>query len=35
MSEYGIVLTTFANEQQAKPVIDEILECKLAACVQK
>ena len=35
MSEYGIVLTTFANEQQAKPVIDEILECKLAACVQE
>jgi periplasmic divalent cation tolerance protein len=35
VSEYGIVLTTFANEQQAKPVIDEILECKLAACVQE
>ena len=25
VSEYGIVLTTFANEQQVKPVIDEIL----------
>lgn len=35
MGKYGIVLTTFENEQQAKPVIDEILKCKLAACVQE
>lgn len=35
MSNYGIVLTTFENEQQARPVIDEIIRCKLAACVQE
>ncbi|HPT78082.1 MAG TPA: divalent-cation tolerance protein CutA [Candidatus Atribacteria bacterium] len=35
MGEYGIVMTTFANEEQAKPVIDEIIRCKLAACVQE
>jgi len=35
MGKYGIVLTTFENEQQAKPVIDEIIRCKLAACVQE
>jgi periplasmic divalent cation tolerance protein len=35
MSKYGIVLTTFENEQQAKPIIDEIIRCKLAACVQE
>jgi len=35
MGNYGIVLTTFENEQQARPVIDEILRCKLAACVQE
>lgn len=35
MSEYGIVLTTFSNEEQAKPVIDEILRCNLAACIQE
>ena len=35
MSRYGIVMTTFENEQQAKPVIDEILRCSLAACVQE
>lgn len=35
MKAYGIVLTTFENEQQAKPVIDEILRCNLAACVQE
>lgn len=35
MGEYGIVLTTFENEQQAKPVIDEIIRCRLAACVQE
>lgn len=35
MREYGIVLTTFEDEQQAKPVIDEIMRCKLAACIQE
>lgn len=35
MGGYGIVLTTFKNEQQARPVIDEIIRCKLAACVQE
>jgi len=35
MSKYGIVITTFENEEQAKPVIDEIVRCKLAACVQE
>lgn len=35
MHAYGIVLTTFENEQQARPVIDEILRCRLAACVQE
>lgn len=34
MGIYGIVLTTFENEQQSMPVIDEIIRCKLAACVQ-
>lgn len=35
MGKYGIVLTTFESDQQAKPVIDEVLRCKLAACVQE
>lgn len=35
MGKYGIVLTTFENEQQAKPVIDDVLSSKLAACVQE
>jgi periplasmic divalent cation tolerance protein len=35
MGKYGIALTTFENEQQAKPIIDEIIKCKLAACVQE
>jgi len=35
MGKYGIALTTFENEEQAKPVIDEIIGCKLAACVQE
>lgn len=26
MGKYGIAMTTFENEQQAKPVIDEILK---------
>lgn len=35
MRQYGIVLTTFENEGQAGPVIEEILGCRLAACVQE
>ncbi|MFU0826752.1 MAG: Divalent-cation tolerance protein CutA [Lachnoclostridium sp.] len=35
MGKYGIVLTTFENEEQAKPVIDEIIKSKLAACAQE
>jgi len=35
VGKYGIALTTFENEQQAMPVIDEIIRCKLAACVQE
>ena len=35
MGTYGIVLTTFENEHQARPVIDEVLSSKLAACVQE
>ena len=35
MGKYGIVLTTFENAQQAKPVIDEMIRCKLAACIQE
>ena len=35
MGTYGIAMTTFKNEQQAQPVIDEIIRCKLAACVQE
>lgn len=35
MGKYGIVLTTFENEEQAKPIIDEVIKSKLAACVQE
>lgn len=35
IGKYGIVLTTIENEQQARPIIDEIITCKLAACVQE
>lgn len=35
MSKYGIVLTTFKNEEQAKPIIEDIINSKLAACVQE
>ena len=35
MSKYGIVLTTFESEEQARPVIDKILRSKLAACIQE
>ncbi|KXB55494.1 divalent-cation tolerance protein CutA [Lachnoanaerobaculum saburreum] len=35
MSEYCIVLTTFENKEQAKPIIDIILQEKLAACIQE
>lgn len=34
MNGYCIVLTTFESSQQAQPVIDQILERKLAACIQ-
>jgi len=35
LMSYGIVLTTFADRQQAQPVIDEIIKSGLAACVQE
>lgn len=35
MSEYCMVITTFENNEQAKPVIDALLEKKLVACVQE
>lgn len=35
MSEYCIVLTTFENKEQGKPVMDIILQERLAACVQE
>lgn len=35
MSEYCIVLTTFENKEQSKPVIDIILQEQLVACVQE
>ncbi len=35
MKKYGIVLTTFESEQQARPLINEIISCKLAACAQE
>ena len=35
MGKYGIVLTTFENEEQAKPIIEEIIRSKLAACAQE
>ena len=35
MAEYGIALTTFADERQATPVIEEILNRNLAACAQE
>jgi periplasmic divalent cation tolerance protein len=35
MSEYCIVLTTFENKEQGKPVIDTILQEQLVACVQE
>lgn len=34
MGEYGIVMTTFENKEQAIPVIDKVLQRQLAACVQ-
>lgn len=34
MQKYCIVITTFESETQAQPVIDTVLENKLAACVQ-
>ncbi len=35
MGGYGIALTTFDSEQQARPVIDELIRSGLAACVQE
>jgi len=35
MGKYGVVLTTFANEQQARPVIDELIRDGLVACAQE
>jgi len=35
MGIYGIAMTTFENSEQAKPAIDEIIRCRLAACVQE
>ncbi|MGI6166591.1 MAG: divalent-cation tolerance protein CutA [Eubacteriales bacterium] len=35
MGKYGILLTTFASKEQAEPVIEEIIKCRLAACVQE
>ena len=34
MQELSIVLTTSAGEDQAQPIIDALLEQRLAACVQ-
>lgn len=35
MSNFCIALTTFENKEQAKTVIDTVLEERLAACVQE
>lgn len=35
MGKYGIVLTTFEDEGQAKYIINEIIKSKLAACAQE
>ena len=34
MSEYCVVLTTLGNEEDATRIINNILDCKLAACMQ-
>lgn len=34
MSKYCIVLTTLGNQDDAQKIINAILECKLAACIQ-
>jgi len=34
MNTHCIVMTTFANAEQAQPIIDAALSDKLAACVQ-
>lgn len=34
MSKYCIVITTFGNEEDARKVISEVLNSKLAACMQ-
>lgn len=35
MGGYGIVMTTFPDEEQARHVIEEIVKRKLAACIQE
>lgn len=34
MADYCMVLTTFESEEQADPIIGQVLQEKLAACVQ-
>lgn len=34
MSKYCIVLSTFESENQAEPIIKEVLNAQLAACIQ-
>lgn len=34
MSKYCIVLTTLGNQDDVQKIINAILECKLAACIQ-
>lgn len=34
MNKYCVVLATFANNDEAKKIIDAVLENKLAACIQ-
>ena len=35
MNEYGIVMTTVENESQAEIIVTDVLEKKLAACIQE
>ena len=34
MQEFAITMTTCANADKARPIIDAILEARLAACIQ-
>ena len=34
MHEFAIVMTTCADSEKARPIIDALLEAQLAACVQ-